>query len=60
MAAGSFSTFYEYFLFTKTWAYGLMFVTLPAFVVYWNYVLFPCKKKDGECGCCCSSEEDKH
>ena len=48
MAAGSFSTFYEYFLYTKTWAYGLMFVTLPAFVAYWNLVLYPCCKKDGE------------
>lgn len=45
MAASSFSTFYEYFLHTKTLAYALMFVTLPAFVVYWKYVLFPCDKK---------------
>ncbi len=48
MAASSFSTFYEYFLFTKTWAYGLMFVTLPAFTAFWLFVLYPCKK-DGEC-----------
>ncbi len=46
MAAGEFSTFYQYFLTTKTWAYGLMFVTLPAFVVYWNCILFPCKKDE--------------
>lgn len=56
MAAGSFATFYDYFLFTKTWAYGLMFITLPAFVAYWNIVLFPCKKED----CECSKEEEKH
>ncbi len=47
MAAETFSTFYEYFLYTKTWAYGLMFVTLPAFVAFWCLVLFPCKK--GQC-----------
>lgn len=56
MAAGSFATFYDYFLFTKTWAYGLMFVTLPAFFIFWNVVLFPCKK--GECSCC--KDEEKH
>lgn len=56
MAAGSFATFYDYFLFTKTWAYGLMFVTLPAFVAYWNLVLYPCKKEDCEC---CKEEEKK-
>ncbi len=46
-AESSFSTFYEYFLYTKTWAYGLMFVTLPAFTIFWYCILFPCKK--GEC-----------
>lgn len=45
MAAGNFSTFYDYFLFTKSWAYVLMFITLPAFVAYWNFVLFPDKKR---------------
>lgn len=63
MAAGNFSTFYEYFLFTKTWAYGLMFLTLPAFVAYWNFFLYPDKKRfslkndDDECSC---TETDKH
>ncbi len=57
MAAGGFSTFYEYFLFTKTWAYALMFVTLPAFVVYWNFVLFPCKKEEKESECCCKHKD---
>lgn len=59
MAAGSFATFYDYFLFTKTWAYGLMFVTLPAFVVYWNCILFPCEKKDGGC-CLCNKLKGKN
>lgn len=44
MAAGTFSTFYDYFLYTKTWAYALIFVALPAFAVFWRYVLFPCDK----------------
>ncbi len=48
MAAGGFATFYDYFLFTKSWAYLLMFVTLPAFVAYWNYILYPCACKDKE------------
>ncbi len=39
-----FATFYEYFLTTKSWAYLLMFVTLPAFVCYWNFILYPLKQ----------------
>lgn len=42
---GNFSTFYEYFLYTKTWAYALMFITLPAFVAFWSLVLFPDSKR---------------
>ncbi len=57
MAAGGFTTFYDYFLYTKSWAYALMFVTLPAFVVFWNFVLFPCKKEDAK-SCCCEKKED--
>lgn len=40
-----FHTFYDYFLFTKSWAYAMMFVVLPLYVLYWNFVLFPEKKK---------------
>ena len=40
-----FHTFYDYFLFTKSWAYAMMFVVLPLYVLYWNFVLFPDKKK---------------
>lgn len=61
MAAGSFATFYDYFLFTKSWAYVLMFITLPAFVAYWNYVLFPDKKRfalKDEDDCC--EDTEKH
>ena len=36
-----FHTFYDYFLYTKNWAYVMMFVTLPVYVLYWNTVLFP-------------------
>ena len=38
-----FHTFYDYFLYTKNWAYVMMFVTLPVYVLYWNTVLFPKK-----------------
>lgn len=34
---------YDYFLYTKNWAYVMMFVTLPVYVLYWNTVLFPKK-----------------
>lgn len=44
-----FHTFYDYFLYTKSWAYAMMFVVLPLYVVYWNFVLFP--KKKGRNGC---------
>ena len=40
-----FHTFYDYFLYTKSWAYVMMFVVLPLYVLYWNFVLFPDKKK---------------
>ena len=40
-----FHTFYDYFLFTKSWAYVMMFIVLPLYVLYWNFVLFPDKKK---------------
>ena len=34
-----FHTFYDYFLYTKNWAYVMMFVTLPVYVLYWNTCL---------------------
>ena len=40
-----FNTFYQYFLFTKSWAYVMMFVLLPVYVLYCNFVLFPDKKE---------------
>ena len=40
-----FHTFYDYFLFTKSWAYVMMFIVLPLYVLYWTFVLFPDKKK---------------
>ena len=45
MATESFPTFYSYFLYTKTWAYALMFLTLPAFVAFWNHILYPDRKE---------------
>lgn len=40
-----FPTFYNYFLYTKNWAYIMMIVVLPLYVLYWNLVLFCGKKK---------------
>jgi hypothetical protein len=40
-----FSTFYEYFLYTKSWAYIMMLIVLPVYVLYWNFVLYPEKKQ---------------
>lgn len=39
-----FPTFYSYFLYTKNWAYILMFIVLPVYVAYWNLVLYKGKK----------------
>ncbi len=41
-----FNIFYDYFLFTKSWAYIMMFFTLPYYVFYWNTALYPYKKKE--------------
>jgi hypothetical protein len=40
-----FSTFQQYFIYSKNWAYIMMFIVLPLYVVYWNYVLYPMKKR---------------
>lgn len=41
-----FPTFYSYFLYTKDWAYIMMFIVLPLYVVYWNLILYqPGKNK---------------
>lgn len=42
--AMEFDTFYQYFLYTKSWAYVMMFIVLPVYVLYWNFVLYPEKK----------------
>ena len=36
-----FDTFYQYFIYSRNWAYLLMFIALPAFVVFWNTILYP-------------------
>ena len=41
-----FPTFDRYVLYTKNWAYIMMFIVLPLYVLYWNYILFPDKKKN--------------
>lgn len=35
-----FPNFYSYFLYTKNWAYLMMFIVLPLYVVYWNLILY--------------------
>ncbi len=40
-----FHTFYQYCLFSTGWDYVMMFVVLPVYVLYWNFVLFPDKKE---------------
>ena len=33
-----FDTFYQFFIYSKNWAYIMMFITLPLFVVFWNTI----------------------
>lgn len=40
-----FPTFYSYFLYTKNWAYIMMFIVLPLYVLYWNACLYRKGKK---------------
>ncbi|MDR3357421.1 MAG: hypothetical protein LBN96_00880 [Desulfovibrio sp.] len=42
-----FSSFYQYFLYTKNWAYIMIIVVLPVYVLYWNLFLYPQKKQRG-------------
>ena len=49
-----FHTFYDYFLYTKSWAYVMMFVTLPLYVIVWNTLLYPKK------GSWFKDEDEKH
>lgn len=44
-ATMDFPTFYSYFLYTKSWAYIMMIIVLPVYVVYWNLILYPKRKK---------------
>lgn len=44
--SGIFPTFYDYFLFTKSWAYVLMFLILPGYVCYWLCILNGKKPKE--------------
>ena len=39
-----FDNFYQYFLYTKSWAYVMMLCVLPLYVLYWNTILYPAKK----------------
>lgn len=39
-----FPTFYSYFLYTKNFAYIMMIIVLPLYVLYWNLILYPLRK----------------
>ena len=64
-----FDTFYQYFLYSKSWAYIMMFITLPLFVLVWNTIIYPTKDKDvlgivewlkSKCPCkCCKCCKNK-
>ncbi len=41
-----FDTFYQYFLFSKSWAYICIILILPIFALFWNTVIYPTKDKD--------------
>lgn len=41
-----FDDFYQYFLYTKNWAYIMMLCVLPLYVLYWNTILYPAGKRD--------------
>ena len=49
-----FHTFYDYFLYTKSWAYVMMFVTLPLYDIVWHPLLYPKK------GSWFKDENEKH
>ena len=41
-----FDTFYQFFIYSKNWAYIMMFITLPLFVVFCNKILYPTQDKE--------------
>ncbi len=41
-----FDTFYQYFLFSKNWAYISIILILPVFALYWNTCIYPTKDKE--------------
>lgn len=41
-----FDTFYQYFLFSKSWAYISIICILPIFAFFWNTVIYPTKDED--------------
>ena len=41
-----FDTFYQFFIYSKNWAYIMMFITLPLFVVFWNTILYLTQDKE--------------
>lgn len=60
-----FDTFYQYFIYSKNWAYISIILTLPIFAIIWNTIIYPTKDKDilSIVGwvkskiCCCSKDK---
>lgn len=41
-----FDTFYQYFIYSKNWAYISIILILPIFAVLWNTLIYPTKDED--------------
>ncbi len=41
-----FDTFYQYFIYSKNWAYISIILILPIFALIWNTIIYPTKDKD--------------
>ena len=38
-----FDTFYQYFIYSKNWAYISIILILPTFALIWNTIIYPTK-----------------
>ena len=41
-----FDTFYQYFIYSKNWAYISIILILPTFALIWNTIIYPTKDTD--------------
>ena len=61
-----FDTFYQYFIYSKNWAYISIILILPIFALFWNTIIYPTKDKDilqlvdrvkEKLPCCCKCKD---